>query len=114
MYYCDMPFWSSVGCPPPNIEDGRVEGSVFFSMTFQNLSTANHRTSCACTTKDRCNDPTSPISDFTFTEKPILKGYQFTPMVGGGGSSESKPFNYLERKQTNKQTNPSLKKKWNR
>ncbi|XGW07709.1 hypothetical protein V3C99_010680 [Haemonchus contortus] len=48
----------------------------------------DHRTSCACTTKDRCNDPTSPISDFTFTEKPILKGYQFTPMVGGGGSPE--------------------------
>ncbi|VDO66696.1 unnamed protein product [Heligmosomoides polygyrus] len=47
---------------------------------------AEYRTSCACTTKDKCNDPTSPIANFKFSDKPILEGYQLTPMVGGGGS----------------------------
>ncbi|KAK6044093.1 putative acyl-CoA thioesterase II, partial [Cooperia oncophora] len=42
-----------------------------------------HRTLCACTTKDRCNDPTSPIANFKFVDAPILSGYQFTPLVGG-------------------------------
>ncbi|PIO58183.1 hypothetical protein TELCIR_20387 [Teladorsagia circumcincta] len=48
-----------------------------------------HRTLCACTTKDRCNDPTSPIANFKFSDSRILEGYQFTPLVGGGGGPPS-------------------------
>ncbi|KHJ85331.1 hypothetical protein OESDEN_14946, partial [Oesophagostomum dentatum] len=44
----------------------------------------SHQTTCACTTKNHCNSPTSPIADFKFQETPFLKGYQFQPLVGGG------------------------------
>ncbi|VDM65912.1 unnamed protein product [Strongylus vulgaris] len=48
----------------------------------------DHQTSCACTTKDFCNSPTSPIADFKFQETKILDGHQLQPLVGGAGHSD--------------------------
>ncbi|CAJ0606954.1 unnamed protein product [Cylicocyclus nassatus] len=40
-----------------------------------------HQTSCACTTKDFCNSPTSPIADFKFQEEKFLEGHQLQPLI---------------------------------
>ncbi|WKX95081.1 hypothetical protein Q1695_011939 [Nippostrongylus brasiliensis] len=46
-----------------------------------------YRVYCACNTTDKCNYPTSPISNFKFTDKMILEGYQLTPMIEGHGEA---------------------------
>ncbi|CAI4224146.1 unnamed protein product [Auanema sp. JU1783] len=39
------------------------------------------RTMCACTTSDKCNDPTAPIAEFDFVQETILDGYQVMPQI---------------------------------
>ncbi|KJH50191.1 hypothetical protein DICVIV_03630 [Dictyocaulus viviparus] len=50
------------------------------------------KTQCACSTKNNCNSPLSPIADFKFVDEPILEGYQLIPMISTDESDNGVPI----------------------
>ncbi|VDM58854.1 unnamed protein product [Angiostrongylus costaricensis] len=114
-----MPIWASQINPveEQNEEPGRCGGEVVVNKHFNGTIIANclqlhdgdqftegsaicnrsqYRTSCACTTKNHCNSPTSPIADFRFVDEPILEGYQLTPLISMGGESLGGQYQFFE------------------
>ncbi|CCD61742.1 Activin_recp domain-containing protein [Caenorhabditis elegans] len=63
----------NAGCMHLREDDSFEDRAICHRGTYDNR--------CACSTFDNCNNPNVSISNYTFTESPVLENYQWVPQI---------------------------------